>query len=96
MFDAEIVMLSSFLQEGQVVPEAFSTFHSFYLGLHSRQIGRQLHRRAILEMKLIIRFAFLDIDTFVLERSTEIVERLFEQLGQQEKRWTLVEAIPVL
>lgn len=96
MLDAEIVMLSSFLQEGEIVGKAAESFILLDLSLHTRQIRRQFHMRAVLEVYIVVWFAFPYIDTFSFQRCSQIVESLFKQLGQQKQTRALIKAITVL
>jgi hypothetical protein len=89
----DLIMLMRLPKPLQVPLKASLSLPTFNLPLHDRHICAQLERLAVSEPEIVVGRTFEELNAFSGERGIEVREGLGEELGEEEKRRSLVESI---
>ena len=82
MFDAKLIMPSTFPQKIQIPLKPLLPLPLLHLSLHSSQIATELEQRAIAEVDPVVGVAFAELDPFGGEARVQFVESLVEEAGE--------------
>jgi hypothetical protein len=83
------------LQKREVSFEPISALEALNFALHDGDICREFEGRVIVEMDVVVGFAFDQLDALGVKRSSKILKRLVEKPRKQEQTGTLIESLYV-